>query len=119
MPITYADGRLRYVNEDRLAVAFARDSNQIDGAGADKQYLNLTDGGWNNAFDAAKHLRRLDADPAAKTSQSFAAPDDFLIQPQGFAEIYVVDSGGAIVSLYTVMDANEAYSRTRRYASRP
>lgn len=119
MPITYADGRIRYVNEDKLAVAFARDSNQADGSIAGKQYLNLQAGGWDNEFDPARHLRKMAADAGVKHSQSFAAPDDFLIQPQGFAEIFVLDSDDAVVSLYAVMDSNEAYSRLRRWASRP
>lgn len=119
MPITYAKGRIRYVSEDDLSVRFVRDTNRADGSAGDKQYLNLIDGGWDNEYDAVKHLRRLHRDPDREHRQSFAAPDDFLVEPQADAEVFVVDSRGEIVSDCDSVGSNEAYSLVRRFASRP
>lgn len=119
MAQSYPKGRIRYVCEDDLAVAFARDTTRDDGTAADKQWLHLIDGGWDNDFDPAKHLRRLDRDAGRPARQSFAPPSDFLVEPQAVAEVYAVDSAGAVVSDFAALESNHAYSLVRRFAAGP
>lgn len=121
MPLTYPKGRIRFVCEDDLAVAFARDTTRDDGSTADKQWLDLVDGGWLNDFDPARHVRRLDRDPAPgrEARQSFSPPNDYLVEPQATAEVYVVDSAGAIVTDFAAVESNQAYSLVRRFSAGP
>jgi hypothetical protein len=78
MPIDFAPSVIKYVLADGLFVAFCKESVLPTGEPAHAEFWDHASGGWDAAFDQAKHLR-----PLARMApigslnanfQSFAAP---------------------------------------------
>lgn len=99
MSITYAPGTIEYIHAASLGVAFRRSSVRgADGSIGDSQWFRHAEGGWDNEFDPAIHVRRMTRLAARPNRQEFAIPMDALVAENAKGEVFVLDDSGAIAS---------------------
>lgn len=104
MPITYAEGTIEYIHAASLGFAFRRSSVRgADGSIGDSQWFRHVEGGWDNEFDPAVHVRRMARLAARPNRQEFAVPMDVLVTENAKAELFTLDDSGAIASDFDML----------------
>lgn len=107
MAVNYARRLLHEVSQQPLGVVFRRVTPRADGTPDSQQAWNHADGGWDSAFDAAKHVRPLDRPDAVGNpdDQCFAVPLDVAGDPGAYATVHTLKQDGTALSAIAVYNS--------------
>ncbi|OJW11205.1 MAG: hypothetical protein BGO49_11100 [Planctomycetales bacterium 71-10] len=119
MSIAYAPRLIPYVSEPQLGAAFRRRSCRPDGSLGDSQWWDHERGGWDNAWDPARHLASLPRDADRPARQYLATPVDVADDPATIADVFAIASDRSILSDVDAMPGNQVYNLTRGWSSKP
>lgn len=119
MAVIFARRPIRVLSEAPVGVQFKRATLRADGSPGDIQHWNHADGGWENAYDVAKHVRRLDkADPANTAADlCYPVPLDVANDPDAYASTHTLNQDGVPITNIEILSStvlqiatNQGYS---------
>lgn len=120
MSAKYAPRLIVCTAEPPLGVAFLRCGVRDDGTPDAPQHFNHAEGGWDSAFDPAKHLRPLSTVWGDRPNiQGFAVPRAVLDDEQALATLHVVAAAGGIASDYAELTGAQLRAQLNGWGTTP